>query len=842
MGFYVNVDRYGKNILLRHINDDGTDFETRVEYCPTIFVNSPDSGSVWSTIDNVPVKPMTVGNMKDTSNWIKENKHVGGMRIYGNERFLYQYISDTYPEEEIEYDVNKIRTVYIDIETSCENGFPDVDNPVESILLITMMYAGKYYTWGCGEFDNTEVDHDVEYVDCVCEEDIIRSFLAKWKEISPHVVTGWNVRFFDIPYLYNRTKALFNERESKKISPWGVVHSEEVNIFNQKRSTYRIIGVTILDYLDLYRKFKSNSEESYKLDYIAHSELGMKKLDYSEYENMHLFYKNDWQKFVHYNIVDVEIVEQLEKKLRLLQMSFTMAYDAKVTFDDVFSPVRIWDTIIYNHLKRKNFVIPLSTIGDKDSAYAGGYVMEPKLGWSNWVMSYDLTSLYPHLIMQYSISPDTLLGTNDSFIEMCPTGEEGVEVLLRRDFDTSDFDDYTMTPNGVCFSNKKQGFLGELMNKFFNKRKAFKNEMIKYEKLMMAEPENADKYSDSVARYNCAQQSTKILINAAYGALGTPYFRFYDVRLASAITYSGQLSIRWIGNAVNEYMNKLCSTKDEQYIIASDTDSIYVCCEKIIEKFGLQDKSVDKIVDILDSFGRDKMEPFIETKYKELSDYLHAYDQKMNMKREVIASKGIWTAKKRYILKVHDSEGIRYEKPKFKIMGLEVVKSSTPSSCRDMLKDAISIIMNDDEETLLDYIEDCKKKFKELPVSDIMFPRGCNNLAEYSDRNTIFRKGCPIHVRGALVYNHLLRERGLTNKYYTIKEGEKIKFIYLKEPNVLKSNVISTPGTIPDELNIDRYIDYDMQFEKAFIKPLKGIVDCINWKTERLATLEDFFC
>lgn len=247
------------------------------------------------------------------------------------------------------------------------------------------------------------------------------------------------------------------------------------------------------------------------------------------------------------------------------------------------------------------------------------------------------------------------------------------------------------------------------------------------------------------------------------------------------------------------------------------------------------------IVKFLDKICETKIQSFIDKCYYELAEYLNVISQKMQMKREAIADKGIWTAKKRYILNVYNNEGVEYAKPKVKIMGLEVVKSSTPSSCRKKLKEAIDIIITKDESAVIEFIETYRKEFRNENLSDIAFPRGVNGLDKYGDKTSIYGKGTPIHVRGSLLYNNLIKTNKLDKKYPYIKEGEKIKFIHLKEPNMIRSNIIAFSQSLPDELNLHKYIDYDTQFEKAFVEPLKIILDSIGWKTEKVSSLEDFF-
>lgn len=349
-----------------------------------------------------------------------------------------------------------------------------------------------------------------------------------------------------------------------------------------------------------------------------------------------------------------------------------------------------------------------------------------------------------------------------------------------------------------------------------------------------------------ISKYQNLQLAKKVQLNSAYGALGNQYFRFFDVRQAEAITLSGQLSIKWIERRINEYMNKLLKTEEVDYVLASDTDSLYIRFDELVNKMYSRDEQLtnpEKVVDFLDKVAVGKIEPYIDRCYLQLAELMNAYEQKMFMKREAIANKGIWTAKKRYILNVYDNEGVRYAKPKLKMMGIETVKSSTPAVCRDALKKALDLIMNSDEETVQKYIDEFKAEFKSLPFEDVAFPRGISDLSKYviKSKDLEIPSGCPIHVRGALVFNYMLKQHNLTRSYETIKDGEKIKFCYMKTPNPMRSNVLSIVSTLPKQFGVSQYIDYDMQFSKTFLDPLTIILDTIGWKAEEEFTLEDFF-
>jgi DNA polymerase elongation subunit (family B) len=804
----------------------------RESFNPTLFV--PAKGkSDFKTLEGEYVSPVQPGTIRETRDFIKKYDGVDGFNIYGFERFIYQYIADNYQEDQIEFDMSKINLVTIDIETKAEYGFPDVESAAEEMLLITIQdfNTKQIITWGVGPFNNKQ--ENVDYRQFPDEKAMLNGFIHWWIDNTPDVVTGWNCEFFDLPYLAGRLARVLGDKLMKRLSPWGLVTRQEVFVMGRKNFCVDVGGVAILDYMRLYRWSPGTpNQESFRLDYIAQQELGQQKLDHSEFDTFKDFYTHGWQKFVEYNIVDVELVDRFEDKLKLIELALTMAYDAKVNYQDIFFQVRLWDCIIYNYLRKKNIVIPPKERSEKDEKYAGAYVKEPIPGKYDWVVSFDLNSLYPHLIMQYNISPETLLE------ERHPTAT--VDKILNEDLTFELYKNNAVCANGAMYRKDEQGFLPELMQKYYDERVIFKKKMIQAKKENEKTPSVA--LQKEIARCNNIQMAKKISLNSAYGAIGNQYFRYYKLANAEAITLSGQVSIRWIENRMNGYLNKLLSTEEVDYVIASDTDSIYLNLGPLVTKF-LSSKSDDKtaVVSLLDKICQDKLEPFIEQSYQDLANYVQAYEQKMIMKRENIADRGIWTAKKRYILNVHDSEGVRYAEPKLKIMGIEAVKSSTPAPCRQAIKDALKVVMKGTEDEVIDFIENFRKEFKSLPPEDISFPRSVSEVTKYKSNRGIYEKGTPIHCRGALLFNHHVKRLGLEGKYSLIKNGEKIKFCYLRSPNPIHENVMSFIQDFPRELGLEKYVDYDLQFEKSFLDPLKIILDVIGWGVEKTVNLESFF-
>ena len=840
--FYTHVAQWGNQLLVRAVKN-GVRTNFKVKYEPTLFVPvQKETG--WKTLDDKNVNPMKFLSIKEAKAFIEQYQSQPHL-VYGMNQFPYTYISDRYPKQ-IQFDSKQLKIVTIDIEVECENGFPHADQAIEPMLSITVKdhNAGKFIVWGMRPYENSR--DDVEYIHCPTERDLLARFLGWWDADHPDIITGWNTEFFDLPYICNRINSQLGEDAMKRLSPWGVVQSRMVNSgFGKKTEMFEIMGVNNLDYLQLYKKFTYSNQESYRLDHIAFVELGQHK-DENPYDTFSDWYQKDYQSFIDYNIMDVELVDRLDSKMKLIDLILTMTYEAKVNMSDAFTSVKYWDVLIYNHLLKRKVVIPTKTRNEsKGEKYIGAYVKDPQVGQHKWVMSFDLNSLYPHLIMQYNISPEMLLP------QTMPYNDNTIDEMLSQQIDLSMLPDAKVarTPNGALFRTKKQGFLPEMMQEMYNDRTIYKKKMLTAKQ--QYEDTKDPKFLNDVSRFQNIQMARKISLNSAYGAIGNEWFRYYDLKIAEGITTSGQLSIRWIEKALNGYLNNLLKSEGVDYVIASDTDSVYIRFDELVSKVLSKrvDESEDsyrlRVVEFLNTIAQEKIEPFIDKSYQNLAKYVNAYEQKMEMGREAIADKGIWTAKKRYILNVWDMEGVRYQEPQLKIMGIEAVKSSTPAPCRAKIKECLKIIMSGTEQDVNDFIIDFREEFMNLPVEDIAFPRSVNGLAKWSSSSSIFLKGVPMHCRGALLYNHFTKRNKLTHKYPLIQEGEKIKFIHLRTPNPMSSNVISFITKLPKELDIHRYIDYDMQYEKAFVEPLTFIMNQIGWNIDRSygtqTTLEDFF-
>ena len=833
--FYTNVSRYGNSLLYRGYKN-GKKIQTKIKYQPTYFVSTAKP-SQWKSLDGANVSPINFDSMRDAKEWLQVNSQVVGRHIYGNNKHIPAFINDEFPGE-IAFDRNQINVSTIDIEVQSDAGFPEPEQAAHEITAICMKnnIDNTFYVWGLKEYDvenSIMQENRVVYKHCKTESELLLDFIAHWSLPSqcPDVITGWNSRFFDIPYIVNRIIKIHGEEFVRRLSPWGLIDRRDITTMQRKQMAYEIQGIAQMDYLDLFKKFgySYGPQETYKLDHIASVVLGEKKLSYEEHGNLHTLYKHDHQKFIDYNIKDVDLVDRFEDKMGLITLALTMAYRGGVNYSDVMGTTAIWDAIIFRNLYANQVIIPFAEEKFK-TPYPGGYVKDPQVGLHKWVVSFDLNSLYPSLIMQYNMSPETIIEG-----ERCNVD---IQSLLDKKM-TFEGSGKSIGGNGQVFRTDKKGILPDIIDGMYTERVGIKRQMLDAQQALQ-KADKTDKqtiYSieRDIAIAENRQMSIKILLNSLYGALGNKYFRFFDQRIAEAITLSGQLSIKWAEVAINDYLNKVLKT-DKDYVIAIDTDSLYVNLDPLVEAV----KPANP-VDFLDTVAQKKLEPALTEAYANLFNMMGGIENKMVMGREVIADTGIWTAKKRYILNVHDNEGVRYAEPKLKIMGIEAIKSSTPMPCRDALKDIFKVIIDGSESKTQAAIKEFKDYFVTLPAHDIAFPRGVSKVKEYKDNNTIYKKGTPIHVRGSLLYNKRVQDLSLTKKYSPIKNGDKVKFIYLRKPNVIKENVISFPDYLPAEFVIDKYIDYDLQFQKTFLDPIEPILGAIGWSSEEKASLEDFF-
>jgi DNA polymerase elongation subunit (family B) len=835
--FYTHVHAKGNQLFVRGV-EFGKSSCRKIQYKPTLYITSTDEPvSGWKSIQEEPLKPMTFEDIYAAKDFIKQYQNVGGMKIFGLPRFMYTYLNEQFSGP-IHHDRRYIRVVYLDIEVNSSNGFPHVKDAAEEVTAITAKDASGYHTFGCGPFVSDGSVDRVTYTQCLNEYDLLTKFLDFWTgggqgQEHPDIVTGWNITGFDLPYLVKRIASVIGQPSANRLSPWGLVSLKDDFDKMGKETTFAtIVGVSNLDYLELYRKFTYTQQESYKLDHIAFVELGERKKHFADYATLDALYRENHQLFIEYNIQDVGLVERLDAKMKLIDLALQIAYDARVNYEDVFTQVRLWDVMIHNYLYRQKIAVPITSGGHKEETFVGAYVKAPVPGRYEWVMGVDAAALYPNIIRMFNIGPDTRLNECHSQLT--------VQDILDGRIPAID-DDKCLAPSGWLFRTDKVGFLSEMMGILLEDRNAAKQQQLACEReleITTSESKKAE-LRNSIAKFKNIQLARKVQLNSAYGACGNEHFRHFDIKLATSITLAGQLLIKYAEKEINLFLNAFLGTTDLDYVIASDTDSLYLKMESVVQRLRGANASLtnDQIVSKLDTFGKTVITTAFKEMFTRLAAILHARDGVIVMKREAIANVGIWLAKKHYILNIYDNEGVRYAAPKLKMMGIQAVQSSTPASCRTAIMETIKLMLSSDEAAVQAYIADFKKTFNDLSFEEIAFSKGLSEISKYHEGS----KGIPIHVRGAIAYNALLEIYQLKHRFDVIRDGEKVKYCYLALPNPIQSNVISAPSILPSEFKLDGYLDYDVQFQKTFLAPVQSILTVIGWNHEPRQTLESFF-
>ncbi len=879
--FYINAEQRGNNIFLTYSHNGEVKYAKITDYQPTMYYEAHGQNTNFKElVSGVPLLPKKFKNVREANNAIREAHDVSGLTIYGNRNFQYAMLHEKFKDMENSYDTSLIRGFFLDIECPAEKGFPDPGKAAWAIncMCIYDTFTKKYRVWGLGDFAVNErvrrllEDEKVNPDDVISfvmddELELLQHMMGWWGENYPAYITGWNSSGFDLPYMCNRIQRM--GLDMSDLSPWGQVMVREKEFQGKLEYKANICGIADLDYIELYKKNRFITRESYKLDFIASVELGRKKVDYSSVaSDLRTLHKKDWELYATYNVVDVALIVQLEEKLGFLGITFAVAYAAGINYNDVSSPVATWENIFYRDLIDKNIILPNKKNHDKVN-YEGAFVKAPQVGKHRWVCSFDLNSLYPHIIMGWNMSPETITSkvVPQVNVDMMVDGEP---------YDRPD-GDLSVAPSGNTFLRSFQGIAGQQMERLYKERKAIKKQMLVHEQdgeLVQSGDVNVinemySKYGMDVGNFDAlvteiakqeslkggGQQVRKILLNSFYGALANIYFCMFDIRIAESITLAGQLAIRWVGRKTNEYLNGVLKTDGVDYVVYTDTDSIYVNMEPVCailgERHGFdhnakEGEDVQKAVRALDQFCDDHMTPMIDRGYEDLAQYCNSYSQKMIMAREVISDNSVFCSKKMYAMSVWNSEGVQFEEAYIKVMGIGmVVKSSTPQFVRDASKNVVKLVLNKEESDVQDFIADFKKRFREEKPEAIAFPRGVNKLEEsYCDvaGNFIQGKTVPIHSRAGIVYNKALRDYGLDDSYEFIGVADKMKFIHLELPNKLNQNVIGFTDVLPPELDLHKKVDYDIMFEKTFLKPVRDMTDLIGWTTEPVATLEDFFC
>ena len=836
--FYTNVALIGNKIHMRYI-ENGVRKQNDFAFTPELFVKS--SRGDYKDLYGTRYKATEMSSVSEFREQVKAKAGVVNETVCGNAKSEFEFIHKNFPQN-ITFDSSQINIAYLDIEVFTDGAFPEPAAAKYPINAISFRIHGMTYAFGLtyGNVTYKSKKDDVTVYLYDSEEKLLSSFVDFWSKCELDVISGWNSNSFDIPYICRRIEKIFGEKYLKRLSPYSKVFStERKNDFGNKEIAYKIYGISQLDYLAIYKKFTFKNRESYKLDFIAQEELGERKEDVSEFDNLFDLYEKDFELFMDYNIKDTELVERLDDRLKLMEIALTLAYFSKVNYEDIFSPMRYWENIIHNYLYENFIVCPVEKPeNEKTKKFEGAYVKNPIVGKHDFMVSFDFTSLYPYILRTFNISPETILGMRDDI---------DVTSILNQSVDLSDeYDkDVTVAANGARFTRKKTGFIPALIKRMLDLRVDSKKEMIKTQQAIEEMKKNGASANDikdlekkAVALFNM-QLVAKVAANSFYGICGLKYFRFYDIRLAEAVTYSGQAANRFVEKNVNEYLNRLLKTEDKDYTIYMDTDSCYFDLSGMVEKF-VPDKTKKEQNEFVKKVGYSKLTECIDNAIESFNNYLNVHDPILNMKMEAVGG-GVFIAKKKYVMSIVHMEGVDYAKPKLKMTGVEAVKSSTPAPARKALTDCANILVTGTEDELIEYVTKFRKEWNALAPDEIALPTSVNGIHKYHIEKNQYKLGCPIHVRAAINYNHWIKESKIDIYYSDIKDGSKAKYVFLIDQNYTRENVIAFPARLPKELDLHDKIDYNIQLERSFLSPLKIMLEPTNWKYEKTVNLMDLF-
>jgi DNA polymerase elongation subunit (family B) len=865
---YTFYKTWGSNILFRY-RKNGKSYAKKVDfYKPSLYTKADASapGDTVPSIFGYDLKRVQFDSIRDAKGFVNSYKDVEGFTIEGNSNYANQFIIELYDGKMPEFDPSQIRVGILDIEVNVPDGegFPEpaeVKWPINGITFYDN-FTDTYYCIGDKEYVHDAQDKDVghlkvEYQRCDGEVSLLKAMLRHFKEFNYDATSGWNSETFDMPYIVNRCYKILGEETTKShLSPFNHIELREVNgNFGKPQLKADIMGVPHLDFLQLYKKHIYVPRESYRLDFIGNAELGMSKMSYEEEGSLRALYEQNPQKFYSYNIKDTALVKALNDKLGLFNITFTLAYYCLANYEETLGTTKIWEQLIAKQLYVKGQVPLFAAKRQAGKEFDGAFVHPTVVGFHRWLVSIDLNSLYPMNEIQYNIGPNTYIPR-----ERLPAclqelkSKYTLDDLVHKRVDLSDLAKYNliMAGNFEFYDRSYVGFMAEIKDELYTGRKVKKKLMLKAQtesqrvKAEMKVQGMLDDLVQELKKWELQdglngnlQLALKILLNAGYGAIGNEHFLYYKVENAEAITLSGQLINKWTHVRVNALLNKMLGTVDVNRTVAGDTDSLYLVLDDVVEMMGIRHMTDNEIADQLDQFMKQVLSPKVDQFSQELCEYMNGMQNKMVWEREVISPISIFVRKKGYTMSIIDSEGVRFTEPKFKVTGLEAVKSSTPEWSRNYLKECYKIALTRDQNKLHARVAEIRQEFMKLSVNDIAIPRGVNNLEKYTDDTSIYIKGTPKHVKAALVHNHLVKSRGMNTQL--ISGGNKIKFIDLKRPNPINQDVVGFNYFLPAEFELDKFVDRDTIFDTAFMSPLLIFLEAIKWSHEPVISLEDFF-
>ena len=821
------------------------------KFTPEVCLYKEESDGQYESIHGKKLSRIPFDTISDANKFLESYKDI--FPIYGQSDWDLQILNDQYGHlKELTSDQVTIYSLDIEVEVPDGEGFPDAmkaEWPVNAIT-ITDKTRDKIYAFGTGEWSAEkaielgELDEDtankVQYKQCVDEIEILVFLLQLWNARCPHVLTGWFSESFDIPYLYNRITKLMPGRQHE-LSPWRKTYKSEYKVYDNVKEKVKLKGIAHLDYYKLYTTFTFKERDKYSLNHICEIELNEKKISYEEEQSLYRLAKNNWQKFLSYNIKDAVLVDRLDEKLKLIPLAMEVAYKAKINFDDVFSPVKTWDGLTMNDLLSRGITAGINRYNNFKEKYIGGYVKSPIPKMYKWVISFDLESLYPNICQQWNIGPDTVVsgGMRNLIIEQLFNevfnGQVDTVYLMEKNV--------SLAANSIEFDISKESFISKQMSDLMVTRKEAKSLMKKHKNLAKETTGEAHKKHKALAsEYNTKQHAMKVLLNSGYGALGSIAFRFYDIRCAEAITSCGQLVIKYIEKKINDWMNKKLDNKND-YCIAIDTDSVYFRIDGLMERYGTGDTAKD--IDIADKICKGIEKNVIKPAFDELCRIINGQRPTMTMDREAIAPTGFWAAKKRYALDVWDNEGYRYtaeERKTPKIMGLEAIQSRTPEWCRNRMAEGIHLILTGTgKNRMLPFLQKAQEDFLKLEPSEIAYNVKAGDFNKYKQDTIPFhKKGAQPQMRAILFHNKLIKDLDLKD-VQPIYSGNKTKYLFLEKPNPYRFDCIAFNEFLDKRFYLDEYVSYNIQYERTFKNPIIDICHDVGLNTEEVISIDQFF-
>jgi DNA polymerase elongation subunit (family B) len=761
---------------------------------------------------------------------------------------------DTYTDSDIPSDGHVILTY--DIEVEMLSGLPDVEKAENELTSIAIHDSATNQYWVLVmDREGKLVEKKTEKAHVIplrTEAQLLLKYLEIYEYINPTIVTGWNIDYFDTPYLYNRIKRILGERNANRLSPIGEC------FWSPYRKRFFMAGVSYLDYLSLYKNFTYSELDSYRLDSIAQRELGRGKIEYSG--NLDILFETDIEKFIEYNLVDVELVVEFDRKLQFIDTARGICHAGHVPYEDFVYSSKYLEGALLTYLKRKNIVAPNKPADrrermealreNNEEKFIGAYVKAPIVGKYDWIYDLDLTSLYPSIIMSINISPETKVGKIEDWdAQDFVKGRRDMWVIdgdsithenLKKFFEQSKF---SIASNGVMYRTDKVGCIPDILDLWFSQR-------VEFRKLEKKYGESGDK--EKYAFYKKRQLVQKILLNSLYGVLGLPAFRFYDVDNATAVTTTGQTVIKSTADMANIKYNKELNTPNADSNIYIDTDSVFFSAVPLLDHRYTNWKDNDQ--NIIAGYVNDiagEMQDYLNDFYDILAKKIFNIDKhRFEIKKEYVSKSGIWIAKKRYAQWIISDNGVPVDK--LDVKGLDVVRSSYPAAFRAFMSEIlIEILRGDSEEQLTNRVYDFKNNLPNMDVVKIAKAGAVKNLSKYLPKKKTqtamfqFMPSTPAHVKASIAYNQLITHFGLQTQYEPLKDGDKIKWVYLKQNpyglDAVAMNGYNDPPQIMELINT--YINHDKIFERELLKKLEDFYGALGWGEvlSSTKTAEKFF-